>query len=257
MDFLNFNLLNEGVPTGGASGLVNYHQLGKVLFPNPAVRAYAYNAMGVPKMTNQDFTQAELKQAQDAYHNAQQGRQKDTIAVYPRNYQGNNIVTTSGFILKPIYNTVVNPMRMTTGSMWVTPEGEVVHKINGEFQKGDIYDFSERVQDSKKHSGAYKKLEDFGNKVRGDKPPMTIELNLKNQGVPTGGAAPIEQGVTVDRLMKAWNKRVQNPNLKNNGRRLIDINNAKLLDATTRDPISQSQVEAMVKSGMFGDYTKW
>lgn len=231
--------------------------VGPYLIPNAAARAYIYNAAGVDKMTNQDFRPDEIGQMREAWRNAQQGRQNKPIAVTPDNYSGYNVATTAGSIAKPIYNTIVAPMRMTVGSTYVSPEGDLLHVKDGNYYYGDIYDFSPNVQGNKAYSQTYQTLQNIGTKVRGNKAPMAIELNLKNKGVPTGGAAPIENSVTTDMLQKAWNKRVANKDLKNYGRRLRDINFDKLYNSQIRDPINQAQVEDMVRSGMFGDYTKW
>jgi hypothetical protein len=227
------------------------------LIPNAAARAYIYNAAGVDKMTNRDFRPDEIAQMNEAWRNSQQGRQNAPIAVTPDNYSGYNVATTAGSIAKPIYNMVVNPMRMTVGSAYVSPEGNLLHVKDGNYYYGDVYDFSPRVQGNKEYAKTYQTLQNIGTKVRGNKAPMMIELNLKNKGMPTGGAAPIENGVTTDMLQKAWNKRVTNKDLKNYGRRLRDINLEKIYTGQIRDPINQAQVENMVRSGMFGDYTKW
>ena len=231
--------------------------LGPYLIPNAAARAYIYNAAGVDKMTNRDFRPDEIEQMREAWRNSQQGRQNKPIAVTPDNYSGYDVATTAGSIMKPIYNTIAAPMRMTVGSTYVSPEGDLLHIKDGNYYYGDVYDFSPNVQGNKAYSKGYQVLQDVGTKVRGNKAPMSIELNLKEKGTPTGGAAPVQPEITADKLQKAWNKRVQNPDLKNNGRRLRDINFDKLYNSQIRDPINQVQVEDMVRSGMFGDYSKW
>ena len=155
--------------------------LGPYAIPNAAARAYVYNALGVPQMTNRDFRPDEIAQAKEAWRNAQAeqgGRQVKPIAVTPDNYKG-KVAETTG-IVKPLKNAIQNPMRMTLGSMYVSPEGRVLNTKGGNYYYGDVYDFSPNVQTDPDFAKYYQALQDFGTRVRNNVPPMLIDLNLKD-----------------------------------------------------------------------------
>lgn len=153
-------------------------ELGKIVIPNSAARAYIYNLAGVDRMTNADFREDEIQQAREAWHNAQVGRQTKPIAVLPHNYKG-DVADTSGWF-NPLKNAIINPMRMTVGSMWVAPNGKVLHSLNDNFYSGDVYDFNKKVQDNKDYSKYYQELQKAGTNLRTGKQPMIIDLNLKD-----------------------------------------------------------------------------
>lgn len=75
------------------------------------------------------------------------------------------------------------------------------------------------------------------------------------EGQPTGYAAPVSEGITADRLNKAWNKTVKDPNLQTKGLTLRNINTRRANDMGSN--IDPELIGRMVESGMFGDYTKW
>ena len=97
--------------------------------------------------------------------------------ILPTDYRG-NVGDTTGK-LNPIKNLITQPMRMTIGSAWVAPSGDLVTIKNGEAYKGDVYDFHPNVQGNNDYAKYYQYLQNFATKVRGDRDPMTINLNLK------------------------------------------------------------------------------
>lgn len=156
------------------------HPLTGALAVNPAARAYMYNAAGVEKMTNKDFYPWEIADAKQALVNrlGERGGRFDTpIDVQPHNYEG-DVNSTSGFGY--IKNYFLNPMRMTTGSMWVAPNGQLLHQLNNNFYYGDPYDFSPSVQSDKDYRTEYKLLQKFGTAIRGNRNPMMIDINIKD-----------------------------------------------------------------------------
>jgi hypothetical protein len=147
---------------------------------NPAARAYMYNAAGVERMTNKDFLPWEIASAKQALANRlgeRGGRFDAPVDVMPHNY-GANVADTAG--TGYIKNFFLNPMRMTTGSMWVAPNGQVLHPRDNNFYTGDPYDFAPQVQADNNYRPEYQLLQKFGTIIRGDREPMMIDINLKD-----------------------------------------------------------------------------
>ena len=147
---------------------------------NPAARAYMYNAAGVERMTNKDFYPWEINAAKQALNNRlgeRGGRFDSPIDVHPNNYEGNVANTTGSGYIK---NFFLNPMRMTTGSMWVAPNGQLLHQLNNNFYYGDPCDFAPQVQSGNNYRPEYKLLQKFGTSIRSNKEPMIIDINLKD-----------------------------------------------------------------------------
>ena len=151
------------------------------LYLNPASRAYLYNAAGVNEMNNSDFFPWEIESAKRALANRlseKGGRFDKPIDVKPHNYEG-HVADTSGN--NYIKNFFINPMRMTTGHMWVAPEGKLLHPINNNFYEGDPYDFSPIVQNNPDFTDLYQRLQSFGTNIRNNNTPMILNLNLKDK----------------------------------------------------------------------------
>lgn len=150
-----------------------------ILTKNAAARAYLYNQAGVLRMDESDFTENELKSLYDAKERAKrhftQRLSDSAMNVTPDDYKPTTALTSG--LVKPFYNAVVDPMRMTMGSFWVAPDGQVVHQLNGQFYKGDVYDFNPKVQTDTSYSKVYKNLQ--GNTGRNINQPMIIDLQLK------------------------------------------------------------------------------
>lgn len=151
-----------------------------ILAFNPAARAYMYNAAGVERMTNKDFLPWEIASAKQALANRlseRGGRFDAPVDIQAHNY-GANVANTGGFGYAKDY--LLNPMRMTTGNMWVAPNGQVLHPKDNNFYFGDLYDFNPKVQTDNNYRPEYQLLQKFGTIVRGDKEPMMIDINLKD-----------------------------------------------------------------------------
>lgn len=158
----------------------NLRKLSAYAIPNAAVRAFMYNAAGIDQMDNRSFRPDEINQLKEAQANAIGSRglsQNRFTQVYPSDYNG-KVADTVG-LKNPVRNLLVNPMRMTVGSAWISPKGDLVNIKNGEAYKGDVYDFNPKVQNNPEYAKYYQYLQDFSTKVRGDKPPMTINLNVR------------------------------------------------------------------------------
>ena len=144
---------------------------------NPAARAYIANLLGVSRMDNDAFYPNELDAAKTAWKNT--GIKPDkVVGVEPMHYEGNAEETIGWW--NPVRNAITNPMRMTTGSMYVSPEGDLLHKINNNYYYGDPYDFAKQVQGNSNFSPVYQFMQKLGtqaNELRGGN-PMMINLNL-------------------------------------------------------------------------------
>lgn len=144
---------------------------------NPAARAYTANLLGVSKMDNDGFYKNEIDAVRNAWKNTGM-KTNEIVDVLPMHYDGDVDYTTGWW--NPIKNTVVNPMRMVTGSVHVSPDGDLLHRQNSNYYYGDPYDFNPKVQEYSAFNPVYQLMQKLGtnaNNLRGGK-PMMINLNI-------------------------------------------------------------------------------